>query len=262
MCTQPEKEPLITCEHMHVAYGRQEVLHDVCLEIQAGTLLPFVGPNGAGKTTLLRAILGLLKPTSGQIYTPFGRQPAGYVSQQKTIDPLYPVTTRQIVEMGLFPQLGWWRRPNGSQKRLVDDALCRFGLAEHQMKTFGELSGGMKQKAILGRALVSGADVFVMDEPTSELDEDAEQDVLAHLTKLCREDGKTVLLAHHGIDQAGALASVVCVVHHGHAELADIGKARQILAGTSSGGASLATGMRSSDHPDGMLRQQGEDHRG
>jgi manganese/zinc/iron transport system ATP- binding protein len=227
---------IITCEHVSIAYERQEVLHDVCIEIPSGILLPFIGPNGAGKTTLLRAILGLIKPSCGCIKTPFARSPPGYVPQQKTIDPLYPVTTRQIVEMGLFPQLGWWRQPDSRQNRLVDNALDRFGLAAHQGKMFGELSGGMKQKAILGRALVSGADVFVMDEPTSELDEDSERDVLAHLDTLCKEEAKTVLLAHHGIDQAGLLSPLVCVMQHGRIEMADIEKARQLLAGTSSGG--------------------------
>jgi ABC-type Mn2+/Zn2+ transport system ATPase subunit len=228
----------IRCEHVHVAYGQQEILHDVSLEIPSGTLLPFVGPNGAGKTTLLRAILGLLTPTRGHIRTPFDRKPAGYVPQQKAIDPLYPVTTRQIVEMGLYPELGWRRRPNRTQEDRVDEVLARFGLGEHQRKTFGELSGGMKQKAFLGRALVSEAEVFIMDEPTSELDEDSERDVLAHLVALSQEGGKTVLLAHHGIDQAGSLSPTVCVVNHGRVQLAGIREARELLAGTASGGRS------------------------
>jgi manganese/zinc/iron transport system ATP- binding protein len=227
---------VIVCEHVHLAYGRQEVVHDACLEVQPGTLLPFVGPNGAGKTTLLRAILGLLMPVRGTIHTPFAGKPAGYVPQQKAIDPLYPVTTRQIVEMGLYPELGWWKRPDAEQKRRVSAVLERFGLSAHQNKTFSELSGGMKQKALLGRALVSGADVFVFDEPTSELDEDSERDVLAHLTRLAREEGKTVLLAHHGLDQAGALAERVCVVHHGRVRVATIPEARRILSTTSSAG--------------------------
>jgi ABC-type Mn2+/Zn2+ transport system ATPase subunit len=228
--------PIIVCEHVAVAYGRQEILHDVCIEVPSGCLLPFVGPNGAGKSTLLRAILGLLRPTRGRILTPFGSTPPGYVPQQKSIDPLYPVSLRQIVEMGLYPQLGWWRRPDRGQAQRVEDVLERFGLLEHQRKTFGELSGGMKQKALLGRALVSGADVFIMDEPTSELDEDSEREVLAHLCALCREDGKTVLLAHHGMDQAGSLAARLCVVTHGHVQLADVAQARSLLAGTTSAG--------------------------
>ncbi len=227
---------IIACEHVHVAYGRQEVLHDVCLEIPSGILLPFVGPNGAGKTTLLRAILGLIRPALGKIRTPFGGKPAGYVPQQKTIDPLYPVTTRQIVEMGLYPELGWWKRPDRHQRQRVDGVLERFGLAGHQAKTFSELSGGMKQKALLGRALVSGADVFILDEPTSELDEASEKEVLAHLVTLSRENGKTVLLSHHGLDQARWLSPTVCVVQHGWARVVDIGQARQLLAGTASAG--------------------------
>ena len=223
---------IIACEHVRVSYGRQEVLHNVSLNIQCGTLLPFVGPNGAGKTTLLRAILGLITPTRGHIRTPFDRKPAGYVPQQKAIDPLYPVTTRQIVEMGLFPELGWWRRPGPEQRRRVDDVLERFNLAPHQSKTFAELSGGMKQKALLGRALVSDAEVFVMDEPTSELDEDSEREVMAHLSAMARNEGKTVLLAHHGLDQAGALASTVCVVHRGRASLVSVDDAHRLLSGT------------------------------
>lgn len=228
--------PIIRCDHVAIAYGRHEVVHDACLDIPSGVLLPFVGPNGAGKSTLLRAILGLLAPSRGTIRTPFAGRPAGYVPQQKAIDPLYPVTTRQIVEMGLFPELGWWRRPCAAQQERVTAVLERLGLADHQQKTFGELSGGMKQKALLGRALVSRAEVFVLDEPTSELDEDSEHDVLTHLHALANREGKTVLLAHHGLDQAGALADRVCVVHHGCVTLASITEARQILSTTSSVG--------------------------
>jgi ABC-type Mn2+/Zn2+ transport system ATPase subunit len=228
--------PIIVCEHLAVAYGRQEVLHDVCLEIPPGSILPFVGPNGAGKTTLLRAILGLIQPTRGRIRTPFAATPPGYVPQQKSVDPLYPVSARQIVGMGLYPQLGWWRRPDRQQAARIDAVLERFALLKHQHKTFGELSGGMKQKALLGRALVSGAEVFILDEPTSELDEDSEQDVLAHLQALCRDEGKTVLLAHHGLGQAGGLAARLCVVSRGRVQVTDVAGARRLLAGTSSAG--------------------------
>ena len=75
-----------------------------------------------------------------------------------------------------------------------------------------------------------------MDEPTSELDEDSEKDVLGHLVALVRDEGKTVLLAHHGLDQAGALAERVCVVHHGRARIATVHEVRHILSATSCAG--------------------------
>ena len=209
-------EPIIVCEHVSVAYGRQEVLHDVSLEIPRGAFVPLIGPNGAGKTTLLRAILGLLKPQRGRILTPFDRAPPGYVPQQKSIDPLYPVSVRQIVTMGLYPRVGWWRRPTQAQRAAVEAALERLGLADHEYKRYSELSGGMKQKVLVARALVNGPEVVVMDEPTSELDQASEQDILAHLYRLSNDEGKTVLLAHHGLDALAHMAIWVCLVDHGY----------------------------------------------
>ena len=207
--------PIIQLKDVCFSYGQEEVLRDITLDIAPGSFLPCVGPNGAGKTTLLRLILGLLKPTSGTVRTPFAVRPPGYVTQLKTIDPIYPVTARQIVTMGLYPELGPWRRPTAEQKTRVEDLLERFARSAHAKKTYGELSGGMKQKTILARALVSRPEVIIMDEPTSELDEKSEMEFLNHLVNLNRHDGMTVLLAHHGRDQAAALAERLCVVDHG-----------------------------------------------
>ena len=218
--------PIILCESVCVAYGRQEVLHAVDLAIPRGILLPFVGPNGAGKTTLLRAILGLLPLRHGRIVTPFDHIPPGYVPQQRAIDPFYPVAARQIVEMGLFPANGWWRRPDAAQRARIDGILERLGLAEHQRKTFAEMSGGMRQKTLLARALATDAEVFIMDEPTSELDERSEAEVLGEFRRLSREEGRTVLLAHHGLDHAAGLSDRICRVAHGQAELVDAAAAR------------------------------------
>ena len=212
--------PVIVCEHVSVAYGREVVLHDVCLSIDRGAFLPFVGPNGAGKTTLLRAILGLLRPQQGRIITPFRTTPPGYVPQHTSIDLLYPVSVRQIVMMGLYHRLGWWRRPGSEGHRLVRQALEQFDLADHASKTFAELSGGMRQKALIARAFATGADVLIMDEPTAELDHRSEEQVLAHLSRLSREEGKTVLLAQHGLDEVADMAPLLCVVDHGQAHLA------------------------------------------
>ena len=213
---------IIRCRDVCVAYGRQEVLHRVNLDIPSGAFLPFTGPNGAGKTTLLRAILGLLPLRHGRIETPFHRAPAGYVPQQKVIDPLYPVSARQIVEMGLHRQRGWLRRITESQRRTVDAALDQLGMVEHAEKTFRELSGGMKQKILIARAFVCGAEVIILDEPTSELDDRSEEEVLHHLRALNREHGKTVLMVHHDLNRVSSLSESMCRVRHGNAEIVPI----------------------------------------
>lgn len=214
--------PIICCQNLCVAYGRQTVLQKVNLEIPQGIFLPFTGPNGAGKTTLLRTILGLLPLRSGTVTTPFHHKPAGYVPQQKVIDALYPVSARQIVEMGLYPQRGWFRRISATQTRAVDEALDRLGMTEHAGKTFRELSGGMKQKILIARAFVSGAEVFIVDEPTSELDEASEKEVLDHLLRLSREEGKTVLMVHHDLELIGTLTDTMCQIRHGNAKIIPI----------------------------------------
>ena len=124
-------QPIIKCEQLSVGYGREIVLENVNLSVEKGTFLPFAGPNGAGKTTLLRTILVLLKPLKGRVKTPFSFSPPGYVPQQTTIDPLYPMSVRQIVAMGFYPQLGPWRRRSSAQNELLLQTLHRFDLEGH-----------------------------------------------------------------------------------------------------------------------------------
>ncbi|MDF7809401.1 ABC transporter ATP-binding protein [Pontiellaceae bacterium B12219] len=221
---------IITCEDVCVAYGRTEVLHKVNLEIPEGIFLPFTGPNGSGKTSLLRAILGLIPIRKGQIHTPFQQNTAGYVPQHKVIDPLFPVSVQQIVGMGLYPKRRRFRPLSSEQRAAVESALAMLDMAEHADKTFRELSGGMKQKVLIARALVSEPDVIIMDEPTSELDEQSEQEVLGHLLKLNRQQGKTVLIAHHDLELMRMLTSSMCQVRHGKASIVPIKNGGEVHA--------------------------------
>lgn len=218
----PRHSSRIICENVSISYDGTDVVRDVSLNIEPGTFLPFLGANGAGKSTLLRAILGLVKPCRGRIITPFVHHPAGYVPQQKIIDPLFPVSVRQLVAMGLYPRLGFWKRPGRALQKKIDAALLHFALESHQDKTFAELSGGMRQKALLARAFVSEAQVFVMDEPTSEFDETSEQEVLNHLYALNRDKGKTVLIVHHSLDKMACYASQACFMERGRAQILPI----------------------------------------
>jgi ABC-type Mn2+/Zn2+ transport system ATPase subunit len=219
---------IIQCKDVALGYGRDVVLEHVSLDIPRGVFLPFVGPNGAGKTTLLRAMLGLLKPLRGHIETPFRRLPAGYVPQHKTIDSLFPLTVREIVMMGFYPRLGWWRQPGRHERQALEEALEALQLTPHARKNYRDLSGGTKQKTLVARALLSGAEVFILDEPTAELDEASERAVWAHLRHLVRAKQKTVLIAHHGLHDLHLESSQVCFVNHRQARIVPIGELKQL----------------------------------
>ena len=144
-------------------FGGLVALRDVDLRVSDGEIVGLVGPNGAGKTTLLKACLGLIPHQSGEIRCDFGGRPPAYVPQQKQLDPIYPVSVRDLVRMGLYPELGCWGRLNGGQRARAEAVMARFGLVPHQHKHFGELSGGLRQKTLLARAVVSPAEVLVLE---------------------------------------------------------------------------------------------------
>ena len=222
-------EQALVCRDLWVAFGREEVLRGVDLAVPWGAFLPLVGPNGAGKTTLLKTLLGLVRPLRGDVVSDFRRRPPGYVPQQARIDPRFPIDATGIVAMGLYPGRGWWRPLGRAGRRAVAEALALVGLAGHGNKLFAELSGGMRQKALIARALVGGAKVLVLDEPTAGLDEASQREILARLAVLSREQGRTVILPHHGEALLRGLTDQVAQVEHGRVRL-------RPLAATEGGG--------------------------
>ena len=143
----------------------------------------------------------------------------GYVPQQQHIDPIFPVTVRSIVGMGLYPECGFLRLLSREQKERLDATLSRFGLAEHQWKTFAELSGDLRQKTLIARAVIGNSPIIFLDEPVAGLDASSEEAVLELLMDLCGKQGSTILLAHHRLEDLSRLSPRVCLVERGKAEV-------------------------------------------
>ena len=186
-----------------VAYRDRPVLWDIDLQVPAGALMAVVGPNGAGKSTLLKAILGLVKPVAGSVEL-FGRpyravaKKIAYVPQRTSVDWDFPATVRDVVLMGTYGQLGWFRRPGRPQNKLADDALARMGMQDYADRQISQLSGGQQQRVFLARSLVQEADLFFMDEPFQGVDATTEEVILKLLHEL-RDAGKTIVVVHHDL---------------------------------------------------------------
>ena len=186
-----------------VAYGEKPVLWDIDLEVPNGILMAIVGPNGAGKTTMIKAVLGLLKPAAGRVeifdkrYAE-QRKRVGYVPQRGTVDWDFPTSVLDVVMMGRYGALGWFRRPGSAEKQLALNALDRVGMQPFANRQISQLSGGQQQRVFLARALVQDADLYFMDEPFQGVDATTERAIIALLQDL-RAAGKTVIAVHHDL---------------------------------------------------------------
>ena len=198
----PKSLPL-TIRDLTVAYHRKPVIWDIDLTIPEGKLVSIVGPNGAGKTTLIKACLDLIPRSSGEVLIygqPYkqARQRVGYVPQRESVDWDFPVSALDVVAMGTYGQLGWFRRVSKRSKALSMQALERVGLADYAHRQISQLSGGQQQRTFLARALVQDADIYFMDEPFAAVDTATERAIVEMLKEI-QERGKTVLVVHHDL---------------------------------------------------------------
>jgi manganese/zinc/iron transport system ATP- binding protein len=198
-----DREAALAVRDLTVAYREKPVLWDVDLTVPRGVLMAVVGPNGAGKTTLIKAALGLVKAAAGQVSI-FGkpyreqRRLVGYVPQRGTVDWDFPASVLDVVMMGLYGKLGWFRRPGRREREQAMGALQKVGMEAFAHRQISQLSGGQQQRAFLARALVQDAQVYFMDEPFQGVDATTERAIISLLRDL-RSLGKTVIVVHHDL---------------------------------------------------------------
>jgi manganese/zinc/iron transport system ATP- binding protein len=186
-----------------VAYQRKPVLWNVDFTLREPHLVGVVGPNGAGKSTLLRAILGLVPLVSGRVLfweQPLSavRQRVGYFPQRTSVDWDFPVNVLDVVLMGTYGKLGWFRRPGSAERDWAMQCLERVGLRGLEQRQISQLSGGQQQRTFLARALAQRADLYFMDEPMAGVDA-ATEEVIFSVLKELRDQGKTLLVVHHDL---------------------------------------------------------------
>lgn len=203
-----------------VSFNRIPAIHHLSLTLRCSSCVGLLGPNGAGKTTLLKAISGLLPVETGSIifkgHSVIGAHHPGksiaYVPQREAVDWDFPITVRGLVELGRYPALGMWKSFRAADHEIVDRALELMDLADYGSRQISALSGGQQQRAFLARAWAQQADIYLLDEPSTGLDQNARAALVKVLHRL-RDDGKLIIASHHELNDVPELFDQVVILN-------------------------------------------------
>ena len=194
--------PAVRVAHLDAGYlPGSAAIGGLEFEIEPGRTVAVLGPNGGGKTTLFRALLGEAPWRTGTVEV---NGSVAYVPQTERARLDFPASALDVVVMGTYSRLPWYRRIGAAERADASEALARVGLEAEAGVPFGRLSGGQRQRVLIARALAQGAAVILLDEPLSGVDHPSSERILAILGSL-RDEGRSILLSTHDIDQARAL---------------------------------------------------------
>ena len=203
-----EKSTAITINRLTVAYDARPVLWNITASLPKGQLTAIIGPNGAGKSTLIKSMVDFIKPITGTVSFQIDgersqsyqevKDKLAYVPQNTTVDWDFPTTVMDVVLMGRYGKLGWFKRPKKKDREIAKQMLMKVGLPTFADRQISQLSGGQRQRVFLARALAQEADIYIMDEPLSGVDMKTERIIMKLLRELVNE-GKTVVVVHHDL---------------------------------------------------------------
>ena len=217
------------------SYGSTQILKSVCLEVDSSEILGILGPNGSGKTTLIKCINRILTPHQGavaldqdDVLTMKQKDVAkhfGYVPQNSVNDLSCP-TVFEVVMMGRRPySMGW--QYSKSDEDIVWESLEELGVTDLASRSFDRLSSGQSQRVLMARALCQGADVLLLDEPTSNLDIRYQIEVMSTVRRLVKEKGVSALAIIHDIDMAMRYCDKAVILSRG--EIIAAGSAEDVI---------------------------------
>ena len=198
-------------------YGDTTAVNNISLSIPRGAFFGLLGPNGAGKSTTIHCITGIAQPTSGTIMIDGvdvvkdykqARIKVGLSPQEFNVDIF--ATPEQLIDyMG-----GYYGIKKEERKKRIDELIARFDLEKHRDVKFQKLSGGLKRRAMLGRALVHTPDLLILDEPTAGVDVEQRHDLWEYLKEM-NERGKTIILTSHYLEEIQYLCNDIAIINHG-----------------------------------------------
>ncbi|MEX0917924.1 MAG: ABC transporter ATP-binding protein [Candidatus Paceibacterota bacterium] len=212
-----KSENILVIDNLVKRYDKKTAVDGISLTIKRGSFFGLLGPNGAGKSTTIHCVTGIAQPTSGTI-TIDGLDVVKDYKQARTKVGLSPqefnldffATPEQLMDyMG-----GYYGIPKKERKERVDELIARFDLEEHRKMKFQKLSGGLKRRAVLGRALVHSPDLLILDEPTAGVDVKQRHDLWEYLKEM-NSRGKTIILTSHYLEEIQYLCDEIAIIHNG-----------------------------------------------
>lgn len=212
--------PSIVVEDVTVAYPNGTVaLRDTSFSLGAGTIAGLVGVNGSGKSTLFKSIMGFVTPIRGKVT--IAGMPVGealklnlvsYVPQAEEVDWNFPVLVEDVVLMGRYGHMGFFRNAKPKDRELVEASLQRVGMADFRKRQIGELSGGQKKRVFLARALAQEGKIILLDEPFTGVDVKTEEAIIDLMREL-RGAGHLMLVSTHNLGSVPDFCDQVVLVN-------------------------------------------------
>ncbi|MEU0526734.1 ABC transporter ATP-binding protein [Streptomyces niveus] len=213
----------LAARELTLAYDDRTVVHDLELAVPDGRVSVIVGPNACGKSTTLRALGRLLKPKSGSVLldgAELASIPTRRIAQSIGLLPQSPVapeaiTVADLVSRGRQPHQRWWQQWSEEDERAVTDAMARTDVTDLAERSVDELSGGQRQRVWIAMALAQETDLLLLDEPTTFLDIAHQVEVLDLVRRLNHEQGRTVVIVLHDLNQAARYADHLVAMKEG-----------------------------------------------
>lgn len=211
------KPPAILIQNLAKSYNGTVALRDVSISIPEGQFFGLLGPNGAGKTTTINILTGLVKRDTGKTEVfgrdtikdyRFTRSQIGVAAQELSIDWFFPI------ESLLYLHAGYFGIPKKQARRKIEELLVRLGLDQKRKSRLRQLSGGMKRRFQIAKALVHDPNIIILDEPTAGVDVKLRHELWQYLKDL-HKLGKTILLTTHYIEEAEMLCDKVAIIDKG-----------------------------------------------
>lgn len=208
---------MLVVNHLVKQYGKNTAVDDISLIVPRGQFFGFLGPNGAGKSSTIHCITGIARITGGSITVggvdvvddyKEARRKIGFSPQEFNTDFFGKVD--DILDY----MAGYYGVPKHQREKRIEELLEQFELVEHRKKKFNELSGGLKRRLILARALVHDPELLILDEPTAGVDVEQRHDLWKYFRKLS-EEGKTIILTSHYLEEVEMLCDRVAIINRG-----------------------------------------------